>query len=711
MSAGDATLPGAPPAGNTTHPGAPSAGARTSITPPAPVRVGRITLSADAVAGAALTVVLVAIAFVTAGGNELGPNTWAEIVIVLAGMGLAVAVLVAGAPGHRWGAVAFGAFAALSLLTALSVLWSVEPENSWVEAGRTLSYLAAFGGAIALARLLPERWAAMAGAVAAASAVIGAYALLVKVFPATFDPDDMFGRLQAPFEYFNATGLIGALGVPACLWAGARRERARALRAFAAPAIAILVTVIVLSYSRGAVAVAVVGIVLWFAVVPLRLRGALVLALGLIGGAVLSIYALHTHALTNDLVSLQARTNAGQGFGVLLVIVLGALTLAGLAAAFAMDRVQLYAETRRRTAIALLVVVALIPIGGVGALAASSRGPTGEVSHLVSELTSANSGASNNPNRLVQLGNSRGRYWREGITVGEHALLKGTGALGYGTAVTRYTNDENTVTHAHSFVIETFADFGLIGIALAAVLLVSWALAVRRTLGLQWPERLRAPQAKSAAPADPERTGLLTLLTVVVVFGLHSAIDWTWFIPGTAIPALMCAGWLAGRGPAREPIGLRAERRRLLDAPGTGAVVLALVAVALLCAWEAWQPLRSAGDQNAATSALENGHTAAAIGDARSAADVYPVAVEPLWQLAAIYQGRGEDGLARAVLVEATRRQPENPQTWLQLGEFELQVKRPTLALAPLRTAVALDRGSTDAAGALTSAEQAAGTR
>ena len=54
------------------------------------------------------------------------------------------------------------------------------------------------------------------------------------------------------------------------------------------------------------------------------------------------------------------------------------------------------------------------------------------------------SGVGNSATRLVQLGNSRGRYWREGVKVGDHALLAGVGAAGYGTAVTRYTDNDGS---------------------------------------------------------------------------------------------------------------------------------------------------------------------------------------------------------------------------------------------------------------------------
>jgi hypothetical protein len=290
------------------------------------------------------------------------------------------------------------------------------------------------------------------------------------------------------------------------------------------------------------------------------------------------------------------------------------------------------------------------------------------------------------------LANSRGRYWREGIWVGEHSLLKGAGALGYGTAVTRYTSDDRTVGHAHSYVVETFSDFGLIGVALMVAMLASWSLAVRRSL---W----------GAGEKSPERTGLLTLFAVVVTFGVHSTIDWTWFIPGTAIPALLCAGWLAGRGPLADTIGTRA-RTRLLESPAKAAVALGAVTVTLLCAWAVWQPLRSADAAGSALSAASTGRLGGAIAQAKSAADEYPVGVDPLFDLAAFYTAAGDRAAAHATLLRAIERQPQNAQTWLQLAEYELRMGHRRQALAPARRAHQLALSSSEAASAIQQAQQ-----
>ena len=48
-----------------------------------------------------------------------------------------------------------------------------------------------------------------------------------------------------------------------------------AANALAWPALGLLFTCVMLSYSRGALLALVLGLALWFAVVPLRLRGAL----------------------------------------------------------------------------------------------------------------------------------------------------------------------------------------------------------------------------------------------------------------------------------------------------------------------------------------------------------------------------------------------------------------------------------------------------
>lgn len=666
---------------------------RATPNAPAPRRA----LSPNLLLAAGLATALAIVTFVTKAGDQLAPNTWVEIVLLLVGALAAMSVLILGGRGPRSGLVALILFIALAALTALSVAWSVQPDASWTEANRTLAYLAVFGVGIAVARVFPERWPALLGAVALLTVVISGYALLVKVFPATFAPTDSLGRLSAPFGYWNATGLIAALGLPPVLWLGARRGGPPALRAAAPPAIALLVSVVVLSYSRSAVLAAVAGSALWFAVVPLRLRGAVALGVGGLGAAAISGWALATRPLTQDHVALPSRTDAGHGFGIVIVLVLLAVAAAGLAAAFLVDRTVLSAGTRRRIGTVLIGLVALVPIGGLAGLAASQRGFTGEVSHIWSTLTTTKESVGDTPGRLIELGSSRARDWSDAWSVFTHSPVHGAGAVGYGTARLRYSNSIFRVDHAHSYVAQTLADFGIFGILVNLGLLLAWGLAARRTL--------RSPDA--ARRESAERLGMLTLLCVVVAFGVHSTIDWTWFIPGTALPALLCAGWLAGRGALDAPVGRAAERVKLAMRPAIGLTCTALAAVTLLAAWAIWQPLRAQNASNAVLTALTQGDTAAAFSDARAAAARNPVSAQPLWLLAELYSRIGDEHAAHNELVKAITLQPDNPATWQQLGLYDLQHGQPHKALGVLEHAQRLDLGSIQTAQAITQAKAA----
>ena len=363
--------------------------------------------------------------FVATGGTDLGPEHVGRDRARLAGAACAAAVVVLARRGRPWGALALRLFAALAALTYASIAWSVQPADSWVEANRTLAYLAAFGAAIALARLVPARWPAVWAPRHGRRRGLRLRAARQGV-PGHAQRDDTLGRLRVPFSYWNATGLMAALGLPACLWAGARPDAGRALRALSVPAIAVLATVLMLSYSRGALIAAVIGLGCWFVLVPLRLRAALLLALGAVGAAVASGWALAHHAITHDGATLAARTSAGHTFGLVLLVVLALMRARRRGGRHtAMTASRCPRRVRRRIGIVLLVLVAMVPVAGVVGVAASSRGLTGEVSHVWNEVTSPSSRVGNNPGRIAELGNSRPLYWSEGLKVGEHALLAG----------------------------------------------------------------------------------------------------------------------------------------------------------------------------------------------------------------------------------------------------------------------------------------------
>ena len=659
--------------------------------------------------------ILCFIAFLAGGGphkTNLAPLTTVEMALTL-GSGLLVAGAVLFAPTRvrAYGLWPMGLLLAFTALTALSVVWSVAPDDSWQDAGRMLAYSGVFAASLALARAAPARWPAVLGGATLAAVVVCGYALLTKVFPDQFDAGDIYARLRAPYSYWNAIGLTAAMGAIGCMWLGARRAGHALLSALAYPAMGLMLVTLMLAYSRGALVALALGVALWFCIVPLRLRGAAVLLAGAVAAGGVVAWDFSTHALSSDNVALDARTFAGHQLGALLAAMLVVLTLVGVAIGFHTGRRAPSRTTRRRAGALLLSILVLAILGFAGALAASHRGLPGSISHAFNSLTNPDAAIPpNTPGRLTAIASVRARYWNEALKIFKAHPALGAGAEGYGTARLRYRTETLDVQHAHGFVVQTLADLGLVGLALTLALLVAWMAAAGRSthpFNRQWtswstlrgvrsgarPGWRRWTISGRPAPYTPERIGMLSMLCLVVVFGIHSLADWTWYVPGNACVALLCAGWLAGRGP--QPAGANAgpaqPRPRSLRAVGgvRAAVAAAAVGGALLAAWAQWQPLRSvnASEQALALVALNPN---AARSQAQTAVARDPLSAQALFTLSTVQQASGQIALARATLQRAVRLQPSNPQTWLYLGEYDLS-RDPRSAVNELGAAIYLD--------------------
>jgi O-antigen ligase len=640
--------------------------------------------------------VLAAIALRGGGGLQLQPTTEVEMALEVGGGFVAAGALLAGRDRRAaYGMPALLCFAALVALTVASVLWSVNPSDSWQEASRTLSYAVLFGVTIVFARFAPHRWDALVGATVVASSIICFYALLTKVFPGALNPDEVYARLREPFGYWNAVGLMAALGAPGCLWLGARRDGHAAIGALAYPALGLMLLTLLLAYSRGGLLALVIGLAVWFALVPLRLRGVAVLATSATGALLVALWTFSQDGLSKDRMSIDQRAAAGHELGLLLIVMVAVLLAAGLALGFAVARRAPRGDTRRVAGVAILLALALVPVAGAVGLAFSTRGLGGSISHGWKQLTDPHASTPpNDPGRLTAVGSVRARYWNEALKMWKGHPGKGVGAGGYSTLRPRYRQDDLDVRHAHGYVVQTLADLGAAGMLASVALLAFWLVAATAAIG-----------RRRGMGYPPERIGLITLLTVVVIFGAHSFVDWTWFVPGNAVIALVCAGWLAGRGPLYpEPVasgGALLQRMRLgLRSPLRAGLAAAAVLVALIAAWATWQPLRSQNAIDDALAALERKDIPTARADAQAARDRNPLAVEPLFVRSVVEQQAGDAKAARAALESAVKLQPTNPEPWLRLAGYALNVEHdPSQAEAALGPALYLDpRSSTGVA-------------
>jgi O-antigen ligase len=629
--------------------------------------------------------------FYAKGGLNVETLIPVEIVLtLLAGGVLALAAVRLPARAPAWGLAATLLLAAFAVLSAVSLIWSVQPEESLRDAGRLLAYTGVFAAAVVLVRIAPARWPAVLGALILAAVAFCVYALVTKAFPDHFVSANKYARLYEPFDYWNAIGLAAAMGALGCMWLGSRRAGHALLSALAYPAMGLLLTTLMLAYSRGALVALVLGLVLWFVLVPLRLRGAAVLICGGLCAGVVTAWDFSNHALSTEGAELAERVSAGHELGALVLAMVVLLTFVGVGLSFASGRHAPSPALRERVGMVLLALLAAGVLAFLGALAHSHRGFTGSISHAWHSLTNTHARVPNTPGRLTAIGSVRAAYWDQALKVFKANPGVGVGAGGYEVAGLRYREAPLTAKHAHGFVFQTLADLGIAGALVALALLLCWLAAAGRAthpLNRRWRgwrqvlARRMVSWERIREPYGPERVGLLSMACIVFVFGVHSFVDWSWYVPGVACAALFCAGWLAGRGPLGAPAAklqpLPGRRTSAwgsrAGAPGSIRVGLAAaaVAIALLSAWAEWQPKRSESIRYAALDALGSNQQLA-LKDANAAVSRDPLSIEALFTLADVQQSAGQMTAARATLQKAVRQQPSNPETWLALGRFDL---------------------------------------
>jgi tetratricopeptide (TPR) repeat protein len=664
-----------------------------------------------------LALAFAAVAFIGKGGNELGALTKLEIALVLFG-GLAAAIGVAyGRTGHhgRGSLLVFGVFATL---TALSIFWSIAPDQTWIEANRTFAYFAVFAGGVAAGRLFPTSYAVLLRGLLGGIAIVIAYALASRVFPESLGGGtEIYARIGEPFGYWNAVGVTAAIGVVPALWLGARRSGHQPANALAYPLLALLYVAMFLAFSRGSLVTAGIGVLLWFVFVPLRLRSLPVFVIPALACAPLLIWALGKDQFTKDNISAAERATVGPELGLLLIAMSLILLAIGLAIGFqGRDWIPSF-RLRRRTGVIAVAIALALPMMLLTSIALSSRGLPGTVSDRFKELTSEEAKTPGGPQRLIHASSTRGRYWRQAGRVYEDQPVTGTGTGTFGLSRLHYRKDQLVVQHAHGFVAQTAADLGTLGLIAIFALAGAWFVSAARTTGLE-----RHPDRREGSPRwwDADRVAMSALAIAAIVFGIHSAIDWTWFVPGPAVMAIVVAGYVAGRGTAPQPAGMPDPivaagppleptidlpriptfQLRLPPRPRNERLVPALlvIALALVAAWAVYQPYRADVTNTDALELVSQGKLVQAEAKAKEAHSINPASVRPLWSQAGVAIAQKQLRKAEVLYQSAVFDQPSNPETWVRLAEFELyRNNQPKQALSIISGALYLDPRSAPA--------------
>src|SRR4051794_27578825 len=634
---------------------------------------------------------LAALAFIGAGGNELSTQTVLELVLILACALVAAIGVTYGRSGHH-GRGSLVLFGVLALLSAVSILWSIAPDLTWIETNRTFAYFAVFAAGVAIGRLAPRGYAVLLRATLAAVAVLTLYALASRIWPEQLaGPTEIYARISEPFGYWNAVGVTAALGLVPTLWLGARRSGHQPANALAYPLMGWLYLAMFLSFSRGSLIAAGLGALAWFAFVPLRLRSVPVLVVPAVVSAPVLVWALGKDEFTKDGLPAATRAVVGPEFGLILIAMSLLLLAIGLAIGFqGRDWIPSF-RLRRRAGLAAVAIALVLPLMLLTSVALSSRGLPGTVSERWHELTSESASTPGGPQRLIRASSTRGRYWRQAGRAFGDLPVSGTGAGTFGMARLHYRKDQLVAQHAHGFIAQTAADMGILGLIVIFALAGAWFVSAARTTGL---ERHAARRQGAPAHWDADRVATTALALAALAYAFQSAIDWTWFVPGPTVMAILIAGYVAGRGPAPQPVGMPSGitaaapprdrlvtlprlphfQLRLPPRPHTARIVPALlvVAVALCTAWAVDQPQRADTANDQALDLLAKEQFPAAQKKADQAHSINPASPTPIWTKAAIYVAEGNLHAAEVKFQTAVFNQPSNPEAWTRLAEFEL---------------------------------------
>ena len=640
--------------------------------------------------GAALLATILYAAF---GHGAVTRTTDTRVELVVAGLSVVAALgwlwfgtLTLRAP--RTTVVGVGLLGAYACWSGLSVLWSVAPDQSWIEVNRVATYVLVVGLGIAVGSSHRRGLEIVAKGFVLAALAVTVYALGQKILPGLY-PASVFDvsqggalpRLQEPLGYWNALALFMALAAPAALALTVDATRTVAARLASACALALILITVPLTYSRGGLLALAVALAVGIGLSRERLRSVLWLVAIVLAAVPAALVGLLVHELTTANVPLGSREWAGG--------VLAAATLAGLGGLVLIGRRLTVMDPRIRLSDALAVALrrlawagpATLVVAALLALAVSSRGFTGTISHLWHGFASTHNASNYDPQRLLSAASeNRWVWWKEAADAFSARPWQGWGAGSFPVVHLLYRRDTLPVQQPHNVPLQFLAETGVIGAVLgvgAFLLLAAGAIKMVR-----------------ARPAGSDRLFAAALLGGAVGYGIHCLIDWDWNIPALSLPAFLFLGVVAGRpwmGSGRP--GKRPDARWREGAGRRGLALAGLTACLCVFALSVELPQLAADKASAALVAASSASPATVRGaqaEAALASQLDPLSDSGLEAEAAVAQHDSQSARARAYLTQAVRRDPSDPQAWQLLAQVDYGLGDPRWIVAVQR-AVDLD--------------------
>jgi O-Antigen ligase/Tetratricopeptide repeat len=620
-----------------------------------------LRLNASTVVLAAAFGLLVAALFFGGGVDDVDFLPVALAALFVAGAGV-VATLsgLLPRPGlDGMGLAFFGFLGGFVVWSGLSVWWSIGPDLSWNLFNRELAYVAFAVVGIYVGAAVSRRTVATGLAIALGAVI--AWALAGKVFPSLVEYGEQVARLRSPVGYWNALALLcvaaGVLG----LWLATDAARGRWVRAAGAVLVYGAIVAVVLTYSRSGIAIMVLAALAWVVLGRAAFETLVVLALAVVAAAPVLVYAFLSSGITDDGQSYSVRAHDGAIFAPVLLA--GAALVVGVAL-WLLGRSVPSARVRRTAVRATAAVLVAVALAALIASVARAGGPGPWIEARWHDFSSSTDVPSQQSSRFGSLSsNHRWTWWQEAWDSFEDAPGDGRGAGTFVLVNVLERTTPITVTQPHNLFLQALSDTGIVGFLLllgAAVAAVLVSIrTVRRAVG-------------------PERLTALALAIVAGAYLVQSLVDVDWDFVAVSGFVFFAVGVLAARPATEEKV-----------APVWALAAAAGASVAAASLLLPWLSVRKTED---AYASIERGAYSAAAGEARSAHSLNSLAVEPLFALGLAESFRGHITAAERAYARAVREQPDNPETWFNLGDFELQIGDRKIACAFLTRATELDR-------------------
>lgn len=591
----------------------------------------------------------------TAGG--FFPDSWGYVTVALAAA-LVLRVVFARRPFEGFGwpvATAAGALALFTAWTYASGSWSNAPARALIEADRALMYLFALVLFGSLGRT-PERLRIMVRGLAAAFFVLALTGLLSRTLPElvpsaqTLAPD----RLSYPVTYWNALGLVAALGAVLSLHLTSDEKEPGWVRVLGAAALPALLTCLYFTLSRGAIGAGVGGVALYLLLG--RPRG---LVSGLLAVGPSGAYALAS-AYGADQLALGIPTSpvaAAQGEDVARVVALSSVAAAGLRLALLLldaqlSRIHLGSGARRPAgAVAVLALVAV---------AASATIALDLPQRIDAQYERFRAGDSlpetTDPRqRLTQVGNNgRFAHWRVAARMYEAEPTRGHGAGTFEVVWARERPTDFHVLDAHSLYLEVLSELGVVGLVLLGVSVAP----ILAAFALRAHGRNRALHA--------------ALLAAALTWAVRAGIDWDWEMPVLTLWLFAVGGLALARRPRG---GAATDRSSLLPRVVAAACCVVLVVPSVVV---------TVSEQRLTTSldAFRRGDCGGAVSSAEGSLAALERRAEPHEVIGYCLASEGRYRPAVASFERAVLRDPENWE-----AHFGLALARGAAGLDPRQAA------------------------